>query len=301
MKIAVTGGSGFVGNILCEKLLRRGYSVTILDIVDPIFANNENINYTKVDLLNKLDVENALQDIDVVYHLAGVVLKGMKSNPYLGMNLNVMGTMNILESCIENQINNIMIASSFYVYDSVKSLNEVDESTELNILNSELFGASKIIDELITKRYCEKHNLKYNIFRFGSVYGPGKSSNSIRKFLTNAILNKETEIWGTGVRENQFTFVEDIADGCIIPLEKNIWNETFNLVSPEVTSTKELADLVEDRYGAVFSYNKDKPEGKSFVNMSADKAIKLLRWKPNKLEDCIDKVYNSIKQEIQIF
>lgn len=299
MNIAVTGGSGFIGSELCFKLLKRNYKVSIFDIAEPINTlDHENLNFFKIDLLDKNEVNQAFKNIDVVFHLAGVVLGGMKKNPQSGIELNIMGTMNVLESCRINSVKKIMVASTFYIYDCIKDLDLVDENTKLNIMDSSYFGASKIMDELITRRFCEQNQIDFNILRFGSVYGAGKASNSVKKFITNTINGVETEIWGNGDRENQFTYVKDIADGCILPLEKNLWGNVFNLVSPQLTATKELAHIIEEKFGGKFVFDKSKKEGTSFVKISSDNTMSKLGWNPKPIEFWIESVYNDIKNQL---
>ena len=296
MNVAVTGGSGFIGSELCLKLLEKKYKVFIYDIINPgKELDHDNLTFHKLNLLDKNEVNKAFKNIDIVYHLAGVVLGGMKKNPQLGIELNIMGTMNVLESCRLNDINKIMVASTFYVYDCIEDLDIVNEKTMLNIMSSSYFGASKIMDELITRRFCEQNSIKFNILRFGSVYGAGKASNSVKKFITNTINGVETEVWGKGNRKNQFTYVKDIADGCILALEKNIWGNVLNLVSPQLTSTKNLANMIESKFGGKFYFDESKKEGTSFVKISSDFTIKILDWNPKPIEFWIDYVYNDIK------
>ena len=299
MNIGVTGGSGFIGSELCLKLLEKGHNVFIYDISEPVeILLHKNLTFYNINLLDKVAVNEAFKNVDAVYHLAGVVLGGMKKDPQLGIELNVMGTMNVLESCKLNNVDKIMVASTFYIYDCIKELDIVDENTVLNIMESSFFGASKIMDELMTRRFCEQNHIKYNILRFGSVYGAGRASNSVKKFISNTINGVKTEIWGKGNRKNQFTNVKDIADGCILPLEKNIWGNVLNLVSPELTSTKELANIIENKFGGEFIFDESKKEGTSFVKISSDHTTKILGWNPKPIEIWIESVYDDIKRQL---
>ena len=150
--------------------------------------------------------------------------------------------------------------------------------------------------ESLVRKYSQKFDLNYSILRFGSVYGPGKSSNAVRNFITNTIQNKENVIWGSGIRANQFTNVDDLSIACRLVLDKKAWNETFNLVSPEITTTKQLSELIESKFGGQFSFDLDKPEGQSFVYMQSEKAQKILGWKPRTLSNCIEEVLTELKE-----
>ena len=139
----------------------------------------------------------------------------MKKNPQLGIELNIMGTMNVLESCRLNDINKIMVASTFYVYDCIEDLDIVNEKTMLNIMSSSYFGASKIMDELITRRFCEQNSIKFNILRFGSVYGAGKASNSVKNLLLTQLTVLKLR-FGQGQSKKSVYVCKRHIDGCIL-------------------------------------------------------------------------------------
>lgn len=293
MKLAVTGGSGFIGTELVKKLIATGKEVVILDINSPPegFAD---VEYTIVDLTDLEQTKSALRGVDAVFHLAGTTVDPVRSGPYSGVSINVTGTQNVLEACRFNNVRKILFASSFYVYDGINEKLVVNEETALDISKMELFGAIKYFCESMIKSYAMKYGLEYVIFRFGSVYGADeKCSNIIRTMIQMAQLGEPMEIWGEGKRRNQYTFVEDISEGSILGIDKV--NEIYNLISPEETSTGKLGQLLRKKYNFEIVFLTERKEGPSMAYMHSRKAMKELGWKPTTLNDGVEKTIEAMK------
>jgi len=155
-------------------------------------------------------------------------------------------------------------------------------------LSMELFGATKTFGETLLKEYRKKYGLNYVILRYGSAYGLGNCSNVVKTFL-EAGWNKQTlEVWGQGKRRNQYTYVDDLAEGSALAIDKV--DEVYNLISPEETTIRELAELLKAKYGFEVIYHTERPEGASMPYMSSRKAIKDLGWKPITLEEGIGRM-----------
>ena len=285
MKIICTGGRGFISSYLVRELRKNGYDTIPLDIIG-------NENDIKINILNEKQLEDffkAETDIGAVYHLAGPVLEGVRKDQVNSVKLTVNGTLNILEMCRKFDIPKIMFASTFYVYDGFGENEIVNEETRIDGLKAELFGSVKLFGESLIKEYCKKQGISYVIFRFGSAYGPDeRCSNVVKDFVTKANTKDKIDIWGKGLRKNQYTYVGDIAKGCALAL--NSKNETFNLISPEQTSTGEIARLIDRKIGFNYYFDESKPEGKSMPYMSSLKAINILKWRPIDINTGIDRV-----------
>jgi UDP-glucose 4-epimerase len=294
MKIAVTGGAGFIGSRLVEKLTRGGHTTSVIDITAP--ENNGGFSFNKTDITDLEATKSAIAGNEVVYHLAGAVLDGVRRSPFTGTELNVSGTLNILEGCRVNDVKKIIFASTFYVYDGIDPSALVDENTSLNGNGMELFGASKLIGENIVRTYSQKYGIQFVILRFGSAYGAGNCSNIIKTFLESGIQGKPTVVWGRGHRWNQYTYVGDIADGCVLSLQEK--NEIFNLISPEQTSIRELADLVKETLNLEVAFDLNKKEGSSMPYMSSEKARVKLKWKPLAVKEGIQRTTAEMRNSI---
>lgn len=277
----------FIGSYLVKELRSVGYSTIPLDI----------IGEEKVNLLNEKELEEFFKKentIGAVYHLAGPVLEGVRKDQVNSTRLTVNGTLNILEMCRKFDIPKILFASTFYVYDGFGEGEIVNEETRIDGLKAELFGSVKLFGESLIKEYCKKQGLNYVIFRFGSAYGPDeRCSNVVKDFILKAKTKDKIDIWGKGIRKNQYTYVGDIAKGCALALNEK--NETFNLISPEQTSTGELARLIDKKIGFDYFFDESKPEGKSMPYMSSLKAINRLDWKPININNGLDKVIGGLK------
>ena len=291
MKIAVTGGSGFIGSRLVKKLTDMGHQVVVIDLMEP--STKSDIEVKIADVMDLQQMKSALKGVDVVYHLVGMVVNTTRKNPYKAVLLHSGGTVNVLEACRANGVKKILYASTFYVYDGISEKIVVNEETPLNILSMELFGSTKLLGEAILKDYSRKYGLEYVILRFGSAYGTGGCSNVVLTFIDFGLKDEPIEIWGEGKRRNQYTYVDDIAEGCVLAMNKT--NEIYNLISPEETATGELAELLKRKYGFEVVYNPIQKEGPSMSYMSSRKAILELGWKPTPLEKGIDKIMSEIK------
>lgn len=296
MKVAVTGGSGFIGSRLVQKLSEKGYEVIIVDIKKPEKnVEDKNVEVKIVDVTNREETIKALKGCNLVFHLAGFVLGDMRKRPYEGTLLHVNGTLNVLEACRINSIDKIFYASSFYVYDGIDEKEIVNEETRLDIFKMELFGATKLMGEVLIREYSKKYGIKYVIYRFGSAYGPGKCTNVIKTFIEAGLRGEPIEVWGKGKRRNQYTFVDDLVNGCLLGMDEI--NETYNLISPEEKTTGQLAELLKKKYGFEVVYNPVHKEGPSMPYMSSRKAIKRLGWNPTPLEKGIEITYAALKED----
>jgi nucleoside-diphosphate-sugar epimerase len=270
-----------------RRLVERGYDVTSIDINGPPELA-KNYTFAQCDLLDYSGVKSALHGFDVVYHLAGCVLEPVRKDPYMGSATNVDITRNVIEACRVNKIEKVLFASSFYVYDGISDRMIVNEETPLNTLDMELFAATKAFGESLLKEYHRKYGLNYVILRYGSAYGLGNCTNVVKTFL-EAVWNKQPiEVWGQGKRRNQYTYVDDLAEGSVLAIDRV--NEVYNLISPEETSIRELAELLQKKYGFEVVFNTQRVEGASMPYMSSRKAIKELGWKPISLEEGIERM-----------
>jgi UDP-glucose 4-epimerase len=291
MKIVVTGGAGFIGSRLVEKLTRNGHTTRVIDITTP--EHNGGFSFNKTDITDLEATKNAIAGNEVVYHLAGAVLDGVRRSPYAGTELNVSGTLNVLEGCRINDVKKIIFASTFYVYDGIDPTVIVDENTPLNSNGMELFGASKLIGENLVRTYCQKYGLRFVIMRFGSAYGSGNCSNIVKVFLESGMNGKPAAVWGRGHRWNQYTFVDDIAEGSVLSLQGE--NEIFNLISPEQTTIKELATLAKELTNLETEFDLSKKDGTSMPYMSSERARIKLKWKPITLREGIQRTIDEMR------
>lgn len=241
MRVAITGGLGFIGNCIVKKLLKHGHRVLVIDIRKD--KAPEGAELRLADVTNFDQMVQLLNNIDVVYHLANTVLNVVRRQPHLAVNLDILGTTNILEACVKNDIKKIIYASSFYVYNGLPQNFKVDENWRSDIFKTEMFGVAKLVCERLVLEYHRLYGLKYVILRYGPVYGPSDRCTSvICEFVKTGLRGDPLVIWGQGKRKNQYTYVEDTAEGSVkaLPFE----NEIFNLISPGYVEIRQIAELL---------------------------------------------------------
>jgi UDP-glucose 4-epimerase len=285
MRIVVTGGSGFIGQALVVELERAGHEVLAADVrtADGLAGLSR-----CVDVLDVEQLELAFAGADVVCHLAGPVLETARRDPFWSARLQLSGTLNVLDACRTAGVPKLMLASSFYVYDGLPAEGIVNESSRLDPSRMELFGSLKVAAEQLVLGYARKFGLRFVIMRFGSAYGWGEGSNLVQAFLAAGLEGRVLDVWGRGLRSNQYTYVDDIAAGCVAALDVD--NDTFNLVSPDEMATGELASLLCRRFGFDMRLLVDKPEGADFPYMSSRKAVRQLGWVTTPVEQALERL-----------
>lgn len=254
MKILVTGGAGFIGKHLVLSLLNNGDSVTIFDNLSKgseekiDFLKNKGADFVKGDITDYESLCSVMEeDIDSVVHLAAKtgVVDSVK-NPEETHRINVTGTLQLLRSCVEKNVNNIVIASSGAVYGESKKL---PLSEDLPNIPLSPYGASKICAEKYVQAFSNSYGINGISLRFSNVYGEGQSKDYagvITKFMDNIEKDKPLVIFGDGEQTRDFVFVEDVASGIRKALE-NISGKKgnfYNIATEKQTSVDELAKIM---------------------------------------------------------
>jgi len=196
-KVVIFGGSGFLGSYVADELTRRNYDVVIADINKSKYIQ-EDQRFQKVDILNISNIEEIIADADIVYNFVAIAnLEDAIHNPIGTFNINVMGNLNILEACKNNQnIERIIYASSAYAL-----------STE-----GSFYGISKQASEKLTEEYYNRYGLKYTVIRYGSLYGERASHNNyIYNLLQKAIETGELNYKGNGEDLREYIHAADAA------------------------------------------------------------------------------------------
>jgi len=237
MNILVTGGSGFVGGELV-KMLSHDHHVRVLDIVECRVGGVE----VKVgSILDRRAVRNALANLEVVVHLAGNIDEGLsRRNPQEDLEINGLGTVNVLEGCKEKGLRRIIFASTAAVYGIPKE-DLVDESHETRPVTP--YGCSKLCAETHIRAYSTMYGLDYTILRFFNIYGL-KGKGVVSVFYNKAVNGEDLQISGDGSQYRDFLYVEDAISAYYASLSDNAKNQIFNIGSGKRVTIKELAKEV---------------------------------------------------------
>ncbi len=248
--ILITGGLGFIGSHISNKLLDNN-NITIIDNLSTgkiDYLNqpqHENLTLIQKDL-NSLDLNLHLKDIDYVFHLAAMVSVPLSVEQPLTCHMeNVTTTVNLLNACVKNDIKKIIFSSSSAVY---------GENTNMPLKENELpaptspYATSKACCELYLKSFYESYGLNYTALRYFNVFGPKQDKNSpyaavIPNFI-NAILNNEQPIiYGDGQQTRDFVYVEDVANANILSCKSN-FNGIINVASGKKITINELYEII---------------------------------------------------------
>ena len=239
MKIVITGGSGFIGTHL-SNYLKKDHDITVFDRNRP---PNSEVNYVEGDIIDSSQVKKTLEGCEVVIHLAAAVgVEITENDPILTLNINIFGTKNVLDACVQNGVQKIIFASSSEIYGEPFKV-PIDEISPLMPITN--YGVSKIAAEEFIEAYSKVHGIKYSVLRFFNVYGPGQSTDFvIPEFVNNAIIDKPITIHGSGSQVRAFCHVDDISNGISLCIKKGD-NEVFNIGNgTEPISITDLAKKV---------------------------------------------------------
>ena len=254
MKCLVTGGAGFIGSNLVNRLVDDGHDVRIID--DLSTGKKENIN-TKASF-NQMDISlktapdymtMLMKDVDVVFHLAAKArVQPSIDNPIEFNDVNVTGLLNVLKSSVDAGVHRFIYSSSSSVYGNVEQL-PTPEGHKLNPMSP--YALQKLIGEQYCKLFSELYGLETACLRYFNVYGDGMSLEGAYKlvipiFIEQRLNGKPMTIRGDGENRRDFTYVGDVVDANVrcmdYPLELN--GDVFNIGNGNNRSVNQLADMI---------------------------------------------------------
>ena len=278
MKIGVTGGSGFVGTHLANQLNLEGHDVYVIDMKEPSL---EGVTWLKANLLDVETLTKSFEGLDVVYHLAAIADASLAYKNYSStFDINVVGTLNVLEAARLSNLVKIIYASTIWVYNA-SELTEVDESTELTTDTKHVYTTTKLFGEFLCNDYKNMYDLNFTILRFGIPYGPGSEFNVIPIFIKKALNSEALTIRGSGEQKRQFLFVKDLAEGCVSALSEEANNNIFNLVGEKMISVKEIAETISDLIpNTEVEFIEERDGELGFKLVSGTKSKEVLGWSP---------------------
>ena len=231
--VVVFGGSGFLGSYVADELTRRGYSITIADLIPSKYLQ-KNQKFEKVNVLDIKNIQEILKGADIVYNFVAIAnLDDAIHDPVNAMNINVIGNLNILEACKNNKnIERFVYASSAYALSNEGSF----------------YGISKQSSEKLTEEYYKRYGLKYTVIRYGSLYGERASHNNyIYNLLNDAIKNGELHYKGDGQDLREYIHAADAAKLSVdIVEEVQYENEHIILTGIEKLKRIELLTMINE-------------------------------------------------------
>lgn len=251
MRTFITGGAGFIGSNLADKLLEAGHEVIVYDNFSTgqhefTEHNIGNKNYTLIegDVLDKPFLTRSMQDCDMVFHFqANADVRGGMKNTLIDLEQNTIGTHNVLEAMKIYDIKKIAFASSATVYGEPV---QIPTPEDIAPIQTSLYGASKYSAEAMIQAYCEYFDMQSWIFRFVSFMGPRYTHGVIFDFMKKLKGNpSELHILGDGTQRKSYLHVHDGIDAILTAIGKSSGKcNIFNLGNREWINVTDLADLV---------------------------------------------------------
>lgn len=294
--ILLTGGAGFIGSHLSEKLLSLGYSVTVIDNFDDFYpevvkrANiagllqNKNYHLIEADIRDK-SVYNLLADIkfDAIVHLAAKAgVRPSIEQPQLYEDVNMNGTLNLLEFARKKSIQQFVFTSSSSVYGINPNVPWKEDLNLYQVISP--YAATKLSGEHIGHVYSHLYGIRFIALRLFTVFGPRQRPDlAIHKFAKQIMNNEEVTLFGDGSTSRDYTFVADIVDGYTAALNYTQSNfEVFNLGNSNTVTLLEMVEGLEKVFGktARKKFMEEQPGDvpRTFADIS--KAGKLLGYAP---------------------
>ncbi|MFT4594763.1 MAG: UDP-glucuronate decarboxylase [Bacteroidia bacterium] len=252
-KILVTGGAGFVGSAMAEKLIQDPENYVV--VVDSLLTGSHkkipktehnNLRFIKCDVNDYKDISSVFYayTFDYVFHYAAVVgVKRTLQNPVMVLN-DITGIDNLLQLSKNTGVKRVFYSSSSEVYGEPVEFPQNEETTPLN---SRLpYAIVKNVGEAYLKSYEREYGLEYTIFRFFNTYGPKQSREFvISRFLSMALQNQDITIYGDGSQTRTFCFIEDNVDACYAAFKNDLYvNDVVNIGGGDELSVLELAKIV---------------------------------------------------------
>lgn len=277
MLILVTGGSGFIGSHVVDKLIENNYEVRVFDRTKPL---REDVEWFRGDLLSEKDVLEACRDIEAVFHLAAIADVNVALSHFdICLMINEMGTMNVLKSATAQEVERVILASTTWVYGRTEGV--VNEDTPIPFPDH-IYTKTKIGQEQLMYAWNQHHGLPYTILRYDIPYGPRMRSNmAISIFVRKTLRGEPITIFGDGDQGRCFIYIEDLAEGNVASLKEHAKNEIFNLAGREFVTMNQLASILQEMNGNLkIKYERLRPHDFKGAVTSIEKAKEYLGWKP---------------------
>ena len=258
----ITGGAGFIGSTLTERLLNENNKVLCIDnfcdYYNPKlkeknveeFVKNKNYSLYRIDIRNRNDVKNVFDEnkIDVIVHLAAMAgVRPSIENPLLYQEVNGIGTQNILEEAKLHNVKSLVMASSSSVYGNCKEVPFKEDMIVDYAISP--YAATKKANEVMAHVYHKLNDMNIIMLRFFTVYGPKQRPDlAINKFTRLMLEGKRIPMYGDGTTSRDYTYVDDIVDGicksCDYVINNDNIYEIINLGSNSPVSLKEMINTI---------------------------------------------------------
>lgn len=281
-KVVITGGAGFVGSHLGERLLKEGYDVFIIDNLSAGKKSNipKQAHFYKLDICDYAKIRPIFNEASYVFHLAAIPsVEFSIHEPLISHNTNVNGTLNVFDISLKAGVKKVIFASSSSVYGDQKTKKLV----ETMVPNPQSpYALQKNVGEYYARLYASLYKLNILSLRFFNIYGPRQNHEGayafvIAKFLKLKREHKNLEITGDGSQTRDFVYIDDVLEACIQSMKSTtIPGDIINIGGGRGFSINAIAKMI----GGTITRIPARIEPKS-TESNNTKAFKILKWKPS--------------------
>lgn len=288
MKVLVTGGAGFIGSHLVDALIRAGHSVAVVDNLS--VGRKENLNpkaaFHSVDIRDAGALEKVFekeQPEAVNHHAAQTDVRRSMADPSFDAQVNVLGFIHLLQSCVKHQVRKVVFASSSAVYPEPQHV-PVDEEHPVQSLSA--YGLSKYLGEKYLEFYRDVYRLPFTIFRYGNVYGPRQDPKGeagvVAIFATQMLSGIQPTLYGDGNKTRDYIHVEDVVAANLLAMDGRGAGGIFNLGWGKEVKDIEVFQSVREMVGVSVEprYAAKRPGELDRIALDCRKARKVLGWEP---------------------
>ena len=302
MKVLVTGGCGFIGSHLTEQLLFRGYEVIIIDNLQSgqfenliTFRNNPKLNLIKADIRDRISIAKYFEGVCWVFHLAGIAdIVPSIENPESYFDVNVRGTLNVLQCALKAGVKKVIYAASSSSYGNPR----IYPTSECSLPNPEYpYALTKHLGEELVLHWDKCYKLPAISLRLFNVYGPRSRTSGtygavFGVFLAQKLKGMPFTVVGDGEQTRDFTYVTDVANAFILAAESKVRGEAINVGSGGHYSINYLVNLL----GGPVVNIKKRPGEPDCTFADISKISKLLNWSPTvSIEEGVKNMLLNIK------
>ncbi len=286
-KILVTGGAGFIGSHLTDKLIQNGHKVLIIDNLSTGFKEhiNPKAKFYQMDIRSAaLDKILEKEQPEAVFHLAAQVdVRKSLEDPNLDVEINISGSINVLKSCIKHKVQRVLFASTGGAIYGEQEYFPADERHPVFPISP--YGVAKLTVEKYLHCFYENFGLNYACLRLANVYGPRqnpKGDQGVVAIFCGKLLNGEqVTIYGDGKQTRDYVFVDDVVNAFVLALEFSK-SEVFNIGTGIETNVNQLYEILAEKVGSnsnmVYGPERLGEQKRSVIDFA--KAKRELNWEP---------------------
>jgi UDP-glucose 4-epimerase len=282
MRVAVTGGCGFIGSHVVDHLLHAGHDVSVLDVSSRWL--NPAARYRQADLFEADALAATVAGADFVFHLAGAAdVNDVAADPVRAVRLNVEGTARVLDAARQAGAGRFVLASTVWVYGAAAGRGELTEDVPIDLRSpGHVYVATKLSAELLVHSYREMFGQHYTILRYGIPYGPRmRDALVVARFVHAARTGEPITIAGTGEQQRNYVYVADLADAHVRALSDAAADQTLALEGGTPVSVREIAETVCSLVRPVpVRHTEARAADYQGLDISARLAKELLDWAP---------------------